>query len=175
MSPPAKPVRLTESKQPESPAPLQVAALVPQSPQPVIAVRPVAVAPAQPVVPAAPVVTLPTQAPASQVITAVPAAQAPKYSGELISLELKDADLKDFFRLIGEISGLNIVLDPDVKGALTIFLNDVPWDQALDVVLKNNSLGKQLDGNVLRIASNATLESEEAQRKRLVGCSSSVC
>ena len=100
-------------------------------------------------------------------ITAVPAAQAPKYSGELISLELKDADLKDFFRLIGEISGLNIVLDPDVKGALTIFLNDVPWDQALDVVLKNNSLGKQLDGNVLRIASNATLEAEEAQRKRL--------
>ena len=53
------------------------------------------------------------------------------------------------------------------RGALTIFLNDVPWDQALDVVLKNNSLGKQLDGNVLRIASNATLESEETQRKRL--------
>jgi type IV pilus assembly protein PilQ len=167
MSPPEKPVQLTESQQPEAPAPLQVAALVPQSPQPVIALRPAAAAPAQPVVPAAPVVTLPTQVPASQVITAVPAAQAPKYSGELISLELKDADLKDFFRLIGEISGLNIVLDPDVKGALTIFLNDVPWDQALDVVLKNNSLGKQLDGNVLRIASNATLESEETQRKRL--------
>jgi type IV pilus assembly protein PilQ len=101
------------------------------------------------------------------VITAVPAAQAPKYSGELISLELKDADVKDFFRLIGEISGLNIVLDPDVKGALTIFLNDVPWDQALDVVLKNNSLGKQLEGNVLRIASDKTLEAEEGQRKRL--------
>ena len=157
---PAKPVGLTESKQPDSLAPLQLAALVPP-------VRPVAVLPAQPVVPLVPVVTLPSQAPASQVITAVPAAQAPKYSGELISLELKDADLKDFFRLIGEISGLNIVLDPDVKGALTIFLNDVPWDQALDVVLKNNSLGKQLDGNVLRIASNTTLEAEEAQRKRL--------
>ena len=85
----------------------------------------------------------------------------------MISLELKDADLKDFFRLIGEISGLNIVLDPDVKGSLTIFLNDVPWDQALDVVLKNNSLGKQLDGNVLRIAANTTLEQEETQRKRL--------
>jgi len=164
--PPAQAARLTESKPPESPAAMQMAALVPQNPQPEIAVRPAAAAPAQPV-PTAPVVTLPIQAPASQVITAVPAAQAPKYSGELISLELKDADLKDFFRLIGEISGLNIVLDPDVKGALTIFLNDVPWDQALDVVLKNNSLGKQLDGNVLRIASNAALEAEEAQRKRL--------
>jgi len=160
-APPVKAARLTES-----PAPLQVAALVPQNPQPGITARPVAAAPAQPV-PTAPVVTLPIQASTSQVITAVPAAQATKYSGELISLELKDADLKDFFRLIGEISGLNIVLDPDIKGALTIFLTDVPWDQALDVVLKNNSLGKQLDGNVLRIASNATLESEEAQRKRL--------
>lgn len=167
VSPPATAVGLAESKQPESPAPSQVAALVSQNPQPIITVAPATAAPAPPVVPSAPVVTLPIQAPASQVITAAPAAQAPKYSGELISLELKDADLKDFFRLIGEISGLNIVLDPDVKGALTIFLNDVPWDQALDVVLKNNSLGKQLDGNVLRIASNATLEAEETQRKRL--------
>jgi len=158
---------LTESKPSESQAPLQIAALVPQNPSPAIEPKPAAVlAPAQ-LAPAAPVATLPIQAPASQVITAAPSPQAPKYSGELISLELKDADLKDFFRLIGEISGLNIVLDPDVKGTLTIFLNDVPWDQALDVVLKNNSLGKQLDGNVLRIASNATLEAEEAQRKRL--------
>ena len=82
-------------------------------------------------------------------------------------MELKDADLKDFFRLIGDFSGLNVVLDPDVKGSLTIFLRDVPWDQALEVVLKNNSLGKQLEGNVLRIATNKTLEDEETQRKRL--------
>jgi type IV pilus assembly protein PilQ len=108
-----------------------------------------------------------TQPAAGQVISQPSAPAAPRYSGELISLELKDADLKDFFRLVGEISGLNIVLDPDVKGSLTIFLNDVPWDQALDVVMKNNSLGKQLEGNVLRIATNSTLEAEEAQRKRL--------
>jgi type IV pilus secretin PilQ/predicted competence protein len=126
---------------------------------------------AAPVAPSAPPVPAtkpsPTSATLSQVISAAPVVQAVRFTGELISLELKDADIKDFFRLIGEISGLNIVLDPDVKGSLTIFLNDVPWDQALDVVLKNNSLGKQLDGNVLRIASNATLEAEEAQRKRL--------
>ncbi|PYV45577.1 MAG: hypothetical protein DMG06_01885 [Acidobacteria bacterium] len=104
---------------------------------------------------------------ASQIITQANTAQSPRYSGEPLSLELKDADLKDFFRLIGDFSGLNVVLDPDVKGSLTIFLKDVPWDQALEVVLKNNSLGKQLEGNVLRIASNKTLEDEEAQRKRL--------
>jgi type IV pilus assembly protein PilQ len=118
--------------------------------------------------PAPPATRPPTPQPnPGQVISSVNLNQNPKYSGEPISLELKDADIKDFFRLVGEISGLNIVLDPDVKGNLTIFLNDVPWDQALDVVLKNNSLGKQVEGNVLRIASNVTLQAEEEQRKRL--------
>src|SRR5229473_4303067 len=64
----------------------------------------------------------------------------PKYTGEPISVNLKDVDLKDFFRLIHEISGLNVVLDPNVHGSLTIVLDDVPWDQALDIVLKNNDL-----------------------------------
>ena len=59
----------------------------------------------------------------------------------------------DFFRLIHEISGLNVVVDPNVKGSLTIVLDNVPWDQALDIALKNNDLDKQLDGNVLRIAT----------------------
>jgi type IV pilus assembly protein PilQ len=89
----------------------------------------------------------------------------PKYTGEPISVNLKDVDLKDFFRLIHEISGLNVVLDPDVHGNLTIVLDDVPWDQALDIVLKNNQLSRQLDGNVLRIASVDTLR-KEAEAKR---------
>jgi len=92
-------------------------------------------------------------------------ATGPKYTGEPISVNLKDVDLKDFFRLIHEISGLNVVLDPEVKGTLTIVLDDVPWDQALDIVLKNNTLSRQLDGNVLRIASVDTLRKEaEAHR-----------
>ena len=89
------------------------------------------------------------------------------YSGERISLELKDADLKDFFRLIGGISGLNIVLDPDVEGSLTLFLKEVPWDQALDVVLENQGMGRHLSGNVLRIARLSTLEAEQQQQQRL--------
>jgi type IV pilus assembly protein PilQ len=84
----------------------------------------------------------------------------PKYTGEPISVNLKDVDLKDFFRLIHEISGLNVVLDPEVHGSLTIVLDDVPWDQALDIVLKNNNLSRQLDGNVLRIATVDTLRRE---------------
>ncbi|MGH9516295.1 MAG: type IV pilus secretin PilQ [Terriglobales bacterium] len=89
----------------------------------------------------------------------------PKYTGEPISVNLKDVDLKDFFRLIHEISGLNVVLDPDVHGSLTIVLDDVPWDQALDIVLKNNSLSRQLDGNVLRIATMDTLRREADGRR----------
>jgi type IV pilus assembly protein PilQ len=88
-----------------------------------------------------------------------------RYSGEPISVNLKDVDLRDFFRLIHEISGLNVVLDPAVKGTLTIVLDEVPWDQALDIVLQNNGLDKQLNGNVLRIATRDTLKKEaETQR-----------
>jgi type IV pilus assembly protein PilQ len=98
-----------------------------------------------------------------------PASSAPtapgKYTGEPISVNLKDVDLRDFFRLIHEISGLNVVLDPAVKGTLTIVLDEVPWDQALDIVLQNNGLDKQLNGNVLRIATRTTLKTEaETQR-----------
>ncbi|MCU1243562.1 MAG: type and secretion system protein [Candidatus Acidoferrum typicum] len=88
-----------------------------------------------------------------------------RYTGEPISVNLKDVDLKDFFRLIHEISGLNVVLDPAVKGSLTIVLDEVPWDQALDIVLQNNGLDKQLSGNVLRIATRDTMKREaEGQR-----------
>lgn len=90
-----------------------------------------------------------------------------RYTGEPISVNLKDVDLKDFFRLIHEISGLNIVLDPNVHGTLTLVLDDVPWDQALDIVLENNGLDRVLEGNVLRIATIDTLRKEaDAQRKK---------
>ena len=116
----------------------------------------------------------PAPAPAAAPAPALGYAQAPasaaapvKYSGEPISVNLKDVDLRDFFRLIHEISGLNVVVDPSVKGSLTIVLDDVPWDQALDIVLKNNDLDKQLDGNVLRIATKETLRKEAEENRDL--------
>jgi type IV pilus assembly protein PilQ len=87
------------------------------------------------------------------------------YNGTPFNLNLKDLDLKDFFRLISDISGLNVVLDPSVKGSLTIVLNDVPWDQALAIVLNNNGLECQLQGNVLRIATIETLRTEAEARR----------
>jgi type IV pilus assembly protein PilQ len=117
-----------------------------------------------PAAPAAPPVAMPTPKPVEAQATA---AAASRYSGEPISVNLKDVDLRDFFRLIHEISGLNVVVDPAVKGTLTIVLDDVPWDQALDIVLHNNDLDKQLDGNVLRIATKETLKKEAEETRDL--------
>ncbi len=83
-----------------------------------------------------------------------------RYTGEPFSMDVKDIDLKDFFKLIHVISGLNIVLDPAVQGTLTLAVDDIPWDQALAIVLSNNGLDCQLQGNVLRIAKIDTMRAE---------------
>ena len=117
---------------------------------------------------AAQVSVVPAVANTSQPPVAQPVAAPVKaFSGEAISVNLKDVDLKDFFRLIHEISGLNVVLDPAVRGNVTLVLDEVPWDQALDIVLRNNGLSKELDGNVLRIASRDTLKREADEKRDL--------
>ncbi len=88
-----------------------------------------------------------------------------RYSGAPLNLDLKDLDIKDFFRLIHELSGLNVVLDPSVRGIVTIDVTDIPWDQALAIVLRNNSLECELEGNVLRIATLETLRTEADARR----------
>jgi type IV pilus assembly protein PilQ len=104
-------------------------------------------------------------APAQIATTAVSTCTTGHYNGEPIGMNFKDLDLKDFFRVIHEISGLNVVLDPAVKGTVTIVLDDVPWDQALAIVLNNNGLECQLQGNVLRIATLQTLKTEAEERR----------
>jgi type IV pilus assembly protein PilQ len=111
----------------------------------------------------------PQPAPAQAAQTPAPvAASGEKYTGTPLSVNLKAVDLVDFFRLITEVSGLNVVIDPAVKGSLSIVLNDVPWDQALDIVLQNNGLDKQLNGNVLRIATKETLKKEADMQLDLI-------
>ncbi|MEE8200500.1 MAG: type IV pilus secretin PilQ [Candidatus Acidoferrales bacterium] len=96
-----------------------------------------------------------------------PTAESTEYTGARISLNLKRADLLDFFHLIHEISGLNIVVDPTISGSVTLVLIDVPWDQALDIVLRNNGLSSTLEGNVLRITTRETLKQEQEQEREL--------
>jgi type IV pilus assembly protein PilQ len=89
------------------------------------------------------------------------------YTGHPISLDFKDGDLQDIFRLFADISGLNIVVNPGVSGKVTLKLNEVPWDQALDLILKANGLGYTLEGNVIRIARLSDLQKEEQDRRKL--------
>jgi beta-lactamase regulating signal transducer with metallopeptidase domain len=74
-----------------------------------------------------------------------------KYSGERISLSAGNMDLKDFLRFIADVSGLNVLLDPGLDATVTAEFHDIPWDQALDLVLKNNGLSSELQGKVIRI------------------------
>jgi len=92
-----------------------------------------------------------------KVVRARPSNPAPRFLGEPISIDLKDADLKDVLRTFAELAKVNIVIDPGVRGSVTIRLHDVPWDQALDVILRVNGLGYVLEGNILRIGEPGKL------------------
>ncbi len=95
---------------------------------------------------------------------------AEQYTGKKISLDLQDADLVNVMRLFAEIANLNIILAPDVKGKVTVRMVNVPWDQAMAIILKMNGYGYALDGNILRIASLGALtrEAEEETRSKEV-------
>jgi type IV pilus assembly protein PilQ len=89
------------------------------------------------------------------------------YTGKAISLNLVDADIRQVFSVFHDLSGLNFVLDPAVSGAVTIVVDEVPWDQALDLILQNNGLEMALEGNVIRIAPVVKLAQEAAARRQL--------
>src|SRR5213075_2792414 len=89
------------------------------------------------------------------------------YTGEPLSLNLKEADIRDVLRTFGDLTGLNIAVDPDVQGKVTVNFNEVPWDQALDIILRQNSLNYVLEGNVLRVGKVDRLASEQQAQRRL--------
>ncbi len=89
------------------------------------------------------------------------------YAGNAVSLDFQQADLRAVLRVFSEISGLNIVIDPAVQGTVDVALKDVPWDQALDIILRANKLGYIVDGSIVRIAPLTTLSDEESQRRKL--------
>jgi len=90
-----------------------------------------------------------------------------KYSGQLISPRFKDADIRDVILSIGHFVQLNIVFDPEVRGTVTCDFTDVPWDQFIDIILKQNKLGKTIEGNVLRIGPIGVLTREQEEQRKL--------
>jgi type IV pilus assembly protein PilQ len=106
-------------------------------------------------------------APPDQVLPGVPRGNERRFTGNPVSLDFQGADLRAVLRTFSEISGLNIVIDPAVTGSVDVALRDVPWDQALDIILRANKLGYLVDGTIVRIAPLAVLSDEEAQRRKL--------
>ena len=89
------------------------------------------------------------------------------YTGERISLDFQNEDINKVIRIIGEVSGKNIVVPDDVSALITVKLRDVPWDQALDIVLSSRNLGVEESGNVLTVYDLPTLQSIRAGRERI--------
>jgi len=89
---------------------------------------------------------------------------AKAYKGQKVTLEFKDADIKNIFRIIAEISGYNMIIDSAVVGKVTIRLVNVPWDQALDLLLETNNLGMKKVGNVIRVLPAAVVKKEEEEK-----------
>ena len=101
---------------------------------------------------------------ATIIAKSAPAQRNRRYTGRRISLDLKDADIQNVLRLLADVSKLNIVAADDVRGKITIKLRNVPWDQALDIILRSKQLDKIRNGNIIRVAPIKTLQEEEDLR-----------
>jgi type IV pilus assembly protein PilQ len=126
---------------------------------------PVKAAVVEPEPPAAPA----QEKPAVQTLppTSQPAGEERRFVGNPVSMDFQGVDLRAVLRTFAEITGLNLVIDPAVNGTVDVALRDVPWDQALDIILRANQLGYTVEGNIVRIAPIKTLAEEEAQRRKL--------
>lgn len=90
------------------------------------------------------------------------------YYGKKINIELVDTDILRVFDIIAEQSNLNIVVSEQVKGKITLKLRDIPWDQALMVVLQSKQLGYVKNGNILRIAPLKKIEQESREARKVI-------
>jgi type IV pilus secretin PilQ/predicted competence protein len=147
-------------------APRPVATMAQAQAPPAVVFAPPPAAPAQAAAPP-PAQTPPPATPAPGTQTTQIGPSAPRYTGHPVSLDFQGADLRAVLRTFAEISGLNIVIDPTIQGSVDVSLRDVPWDQALDIILRANKLGYVIDGTIVRVAPLAVLADEETQRRKL--------
>ena len=133
-------------------------------------VSPVPAAPVAAVAPAAPLFQdVPPAAQALLAAAQTQNSQGPRvFTGDPITLDFQGADLRAVLRTFAEISqGLNIVIDPSIQGTVDVSLRDVPWDQALDIILRANKLGYSVEGNIVRIVPLNVLAAENEERRKL--------
>lgn len=141
----------------QTPPPAAPPARAPETPQP-------AAPPARP----ATVTPVVAQAPMNPTAALAEPRDGPRqFTGHPVSLDFQDVDLRAVLRTFGEITGLNLVIDQQVQGKVDVALRDVPWDQALDIILRANKLGYTVDGTIVRIAPLTVLVEEEAALRKL--------
>ena len=158
-------------------APAQTAAARPSAARPAAA-RASATRASKPAAPAAPRATArkaatppvpqpaATPAPTPPPAVVTQAMSEGKYTGHPISLDFQGVDLRAVLRTFAEVTGLNLVIDPGVKGTVDVTLRDVPWDQALEMILRANQLAYSVDGTIVRIAPMSTFSNEAADRRK---------
>ncbi|MFB0520218.1 MAG: AMIN domain-containing protein, partial [Desulfatiglandales bacterium] len=111
----------------------------------------------------------PAISPVSRAIISPPRLPRKQYKGARMTLDFANADIRNILKLIGEVSRRNIVWGPEVKGTVSMRLKNVPWDQALDIVLEANDLGKREDDNIIWVTTKTKitqLEKEEEERRK---------
>ncbi len=116
------------------------------------------------------VCSLPFYSVSARAQATLPAAQAVQqisFEGEPVSLKVVQISVSDFFRTISELSGLNILIDPEVSGSLTLNVEQVPWDQLFEAVLQSQGLAKRIEGNLVRISTQGKLRQEQEARQQL--------
>lgn len=178
MVPPVEPIKLgkpaavVEERGPEIPAPAPVPEAAAAAAVPEKEAEPTPTQAAEAMEKVTEEVALVEEA-AVQEEAVVPEAAAPipgreivkAYTGQKISLDLQEVDIRNVLRLLADITQKNIVVEPGVSGKVTLKVNNVPWDQVLELILKINELDQVMEGNVIRIATAAKIKAE-LERKR---------
>jgi type IV pilus assembly protein PilQ len=173
--PPVEPIKLgrpaavVEERGPEIPAPAPEEVAPPPAPEPMVGpAPPTAVEVGEGMEPAAAEeMAVAEKVPVIEAAGPRVSPEGPKvYTGQKISLDLQEVDIRNVLRLLADVTGKNIVVEPGVSGKVTLKVDNVPWDQVLELILKINELDHVMEGNVLRIATAAKLKAEfERQRE----------
>jgi type IV pilus assembly protein PilQ len=166
MVPPVEPIKLgrpaavVEERGPEIPAPALEEVAPPAAPEPMAGPAPPTVVEVEEEMAAA------EKVPVIEAAGPMPSPDMPRaFIGQKISLDLQEVDIRNVLRLLADVTGKNLVVEPGVSGKVTLKVDNVPWDQVLELILKINELDQVMEGNVIRIATAAKIKAE-LERKR---------
>jgi len=168
MVPPVEPIKLgrpaavVEERGPDIPAPAPEEVAPPAAPEPMAGPTPPTVVEVEEEM------AVTEKVPVIEAAGPMPSPDMPKaFTGQKISLDLQEVDIRNVLRLLADVTGKNLVVEPGVSGKVTLKVDNVPWDQVLELILKINELDQVMEGNIIRIATAAKLKAE-LERKREV-------